>query len=209
MTDRVVTIVEPPAERMVTLDEAKAHLRVDHDDDDALIEAYILAAEQRIDGPRGICGRCFQPQKLRVAFHSFGECIELPFPPLISVDSITYLDSNGDEQTFAETGNWRVIGVGSEQGASIVPLYGVEWPSLLATADPDLVRVTFNAGYIATSSPENNKVPETVRAAVKLIVSDWYEFRSSTVIGTTAAPLPHGAEMLLAPYRTAGAYMAV
>lgn len=205
----MIEILEAPGDRIVTLDEMKAHLRVDHTDDDALIQAYTMAAEQRIDGPRGICGRAFRPQRLRASFPGFGARISLPFPPLISVDSLTYLDSNGDEQTFAESGQWRVIGANTEQGAEIVPLSGVAWPSLLATSDGDLVRVTFTAGYQSFASPENDVLPEIIKAAVKLIVADWYEFRPSTVIGTVAAPTPHGAEMLVAPFRVAGAYMAL
>lgn len=205
----MIEVIEPPADRIVSLSEMKAHLRVDHTDDDQLIEAYTIAAEQRLDGPGGITGRAFRPQRLRATFCGFGERICLPYPPLIQVDSLTYLDSNGDEQTFAEADQWRVVGAGTEQGGAIIPLYGVTWPSLLATPDPDLVRVTFTAGYYSAMSPENDRVPETIKAAVKLMVADWYEFRPSTVIGTVAAPTPHGVEMLIAPFRVAGAYMAV
>lgn len=203
----MIEVVEPPSQRIVTLAEMKAHLRVDHDEDDELIDAYMLAAEQRLDGPTGITGRAFRSQRLRATYHGFGQSICLPFPPLISVESLTYLDSNGDEQTFAEADQWRVIGIGAPGGGSIVPLYGVSWPSVQSTTDPDLVRVTFTAGYYSAVSPGDDPLPATIKAAVKLMVSDWYEFRPSTVIGTTAAPTPHGVEMLIAPFRVAGAYM--
>jgi uncharacterized phiE125 gp8 family phage protein len=205
----IIETLEPPTDRIVSLAEMKAHLRVDHTDDDSLIDVYTIAAEQRVDGPFGITGRAFRPQRLRASFGSFGAKICLPFPPLISVDSIAYLDTNGVEQTFAETGNWRVIGAGTERGAEIVPLYGVVWPSLLSTSDADLVRVAFTAGYYSAASPENDRVPEIVKACVKLIVGDWYEHRPSSVIGATAAPTPFGAENLIAPFRVPGAYMAL
>jgi uncharacterized phiE125 gp8 family phage protein len=205
----MIEVVERPVEALITLEEAKAHLKVEHDDEDAVILAYVQAASERLDGPAGICGRAFRRQRLRISLPGFCEQIELPYPPLVAVHGVTYLDSNGDEQTFAEAGNWRVIGVGTEQGGAIVPLYGVEWPSLLATADPDLVRIEFTAGYVSASSPDDDILPKAIKQACKLMVSDFYEFRPSTVIGTTAAQLPHGVEMLIAPYRTAGVYMAV
>lgn len=203
----IVEVLEPPAARLVSLDEMKQHLKVDHDDDNALIEAYMTAAEQRIDGPYSITGRALRPQRLRVSMGGFATRICLPFPPLISVERIGYLDSNGNELEFAQAGNWRVIGIGNEQGGEIALEYGVEWPSLLATADPDLVRIDFTAGYQSASSPDDDRIPAPLKHAAKLIVGDWYDFRVSTVIGTTAAETPGGAERLIAPFRVARAYI--
>lgn len=203
-----IELLEPPSERIVSLAAVKAHLRVDHSEEDELIEAYMVAAEQRLEGLYGITGRAFRPQRYRVSFGRFGPSLCLPFPPTISVDALTYLDNNGDEQSFAQAGNWRVIGIGSPRGAVIVPEDGVSWPSLYATPDPDLVRVEFTAGYQSATSPGDDLVPAQIKHAVKMIVADWYEHRTSSVIGTSAAELPHGVENLIAPLRVARAYLA-
>jgi uncharacterized phiE125 gp8 family phage protein len=208
MGKAMIEVLEAPADPIVSLAEMKQHLRVDHTDDDQLIEAYTSAASARVDGPASITGRTFRPTRLRASFHSFGSKICLPYPPIINVIGLTYLDSNGDEQTFAETDQWRVIGLNTTLGAEIVPLYGVEWPSLLTTTDGDLVRVEYLAGYQSLNSPGDNAIPKEIAQAVKLIVADWYDFRPSSVVGTIAAPTPHGAEVLLAPYRVASAYLA-
>jgi uncharacterized phiE125 gp8 family phage protein len=205
----MIEVLEAPADPIVSLAEMKAHLRVDHTDDDTLIVAYTAAAENRVDGPTSITGRCFRVWRLRLNLPGFGVRMHLPFPPLVSVDAVRYLDNNGDEQEFAEADHWRVIGERHAQGGLIALLDGAEWPSLLATADPDLVRIDFTAGYVNLNSPDASPLPKEIAQAVKLMVGDWYDHRASSVIAATVAPTPLGAEMLLAPFRTAGAYMAV
>lgn len=63
MTDVVAVEAEP----LVTLDQAKQHLRVDHDDDDTLIQLYMNAAHGRA---LEYCNRCDWPaaERARAAF---------------------------------------------------------------------------------------------------------------------------------------------
>lgn len=206
----MIEVLEAPSEPIVSLAEMKAHLRVDDTDNDTLIEAYTAAAESRVDGPNSITGRCFRVWRLRLSLPGFSVRMLLPFPPLIDVQAVRYLDNSGNEQEFAAADHWRVIGARHAQGGMVALLDGAEWPSLLATADPDLVRIDYLAGYINSGSPEDSlPIPKDIPHAIKLMVGDWYDHRSSSVIGTTGGPLPLGAEMILAPYRIAGAYMGV
>src|SRR5579875_4153338 len=114
-----VAVITPP-EPLVELDLAKQHLRVDDGDSDDLINAYIAAAQANIDGPGGWLGRAIGLQTLEVRLDSFHPrhwerrgypiwaegawtdwtCwplqnrIRLPYPPLVSITSITYEDMN-------------------------------------------------------------------------------------------------------------------
>lgn len=72
------TLITPPADMPVTLDEAKAHCRVDGSEDDALITGLIAGAVGHLDGWTGVLGRCIMPQTWRVT-DSAGEVV-LPFP---------------------------------------------------------------------------------------------------------------------------------
>src|SRR5678809_194962 len=96
-------LITPPEETPVTLEEAKAHLRIDHDDDDVYVQGLIDAATGMVDGRYGSLGRALEPQTWELVLDRF-PCwpyhICIPLPPLLSVDSITYTDGDDVEQTI-------------------------------------------------------------------------------------------------------------
>ena len=73
------TVVTPPAP-IVTLEEAKAHLRVDHADEDALITAVVATATAWLDGPDGWLGRALGEQMLEVDFPADGDPADRAYP---------------------------------------------------------------------------------------------------------------------------------
>lgn len=73
------TLVTPPASLPVTLADVKAHCRVDHDDEDAMLTAYLAAAVAHLDGWRGVLGRAIMPQTWAVTVDAAGDYI-LPMP---------------------------------------------------------------------------------------------------------------------------------
>lgn len=198
---KIYRLTEP--ESFISLAEMKLHLNVDDSDHDSVITALTSAAIQYLDGDKGILGRALAPATYRLELAGFPAgplCI--PLPPTIAVDAIEYLDENGDVQTFA-TSEYRVTGLGSNDGATVVldQVAGVVWPPVQAGRDPDTVRVTFRAGFETLDSPSEPAVPEPIVTAIKLMVSDWYDHRSSSVIGTSAQEVPFSAMCLLAPWR--------
>ena len=60
------------------------------------------------------------------------------------------------------------------------------------------VTVRFVAGYGAASA-----VPETVKAAIKLLVGHLYEHREAVTLGHLSRSLQYGLERLLWPYKMA------
>lgn len=191
-----VVVITPP-DPVVTLAEAKAHLDVLHDDDDTLITALVAAATQHIDGANGWLGRAIGPQELEARGAFFEDCgIRPPFPPVISVASVKYLDTNGAEQTLGP-GQYEV------RGNEIVRAWGVSWPA--TRADEENVRIRYWAGY--TADPEEDPlvaaVPAPIAAAIKLMVGDLYFNRETTISGTIVQSVPMSVtvENLLAPYR--------
>lgn len=83
-------LITPPADAVVSLDEAKAHLRVLHDDEDRYIADLIKTATAYLDGLDGVLGRALAPQTWRAVF-SEGSCTDrLPIGPIVSrLDPVT------------------------------------------------------------------------------------------------------------------------
>lgn len=95
--------------------------------------------------------------------------IELPKPPLISVTSVKYIDTDGVEQTLATT-VWEMSAPDPDEPGVVRLQYDQAWPE---TRDQrDAVRIRFVAGYGAASA-----LPELIGAAIKLRASMFYEER--------------------------------
>lgn len=90
------TLVTPPASLPVTLAEAKAHCRVDYDDEDAMMTAYLSAAVAHLDGWRGTLGRAIMPQTWAVTVDAAGDYV-LPMP------DVTEADLDGADLTITPT----------------------------------------------------------------------------------------------------------
>ena len=154
---RLDLVTAPPAEP-VTLAEQKAHMRVDFDADDTLIEALIKTARQHLDGPDGWLGRALVQQTWDMRLDGFplissGGEIRIPLAPLISVDQITYRDPDGQTQTLASS-VYQVVDGGSQR-AFVTLEPNQAWPG---TQDRhDAVTVRFTAGY----APSEDSPPAT------------------------------------------------
>jgi len=176
-------LVTAPSIEPVTLNEAKEHLRVLHDDEDAYIESLIVAARQMVEsGESWSLDRSLINTTWRVILDEW-PChgIELPRPPLSSVTSITYLDTTNTSQTLSST--LYTVDTHNEPGR-VVPSYASVWPEVLPHINA--IQIVYVAGYGSTAA----SVPQAIRQAILLCVSDLYEQRSNTVTGTIVNSLP-------------------
>ena len=102
--------VQAPSTLPVSLAELKAHLKIDDvnlaSEDNTLLELYLDAAVAMVDGPQARLGLALISQTWEMRTDQFPDCnqrIELPLPPLVSVDSVTYVDEAGASQTLPNT----------------------------------------------------------------------------------------------------------
>ncbi len=180
-----VRVIQQPTEEPLSLAEAKAHLRVDVDDEDALIGSLITAA--RLTTERR-CWRQIAQATLRLTLDAFpaSDVIYLPRPRLVSVESVKYQDLESQQQTLYDGSYW--VDATSEPGR-VVLRSGYAWPE--TNLQPGCVQID----YIAGQEPAD--VPADVKAAMLLIVGHLYAHRESVVTGMTASELPLGVSALL------------
>lgn len=189
-----------PALEPVSLADAKLHLRVDVADDDALIDQLIRAAREHAETftHRALITSTWD---LKLDAFPCDGVIWLPKPPLVSVTSITYVDTAGVSQTWSSA----LYTVDAPSGpmarhGRVVPVYAEVFPSTRSVVNA--VTVRYVAGYGATAALAAPLVPASVKAAIKILVATWYgPGRQAVTVGSTTAVIPLTVEALLWPYK--------
>jgi uncharacterized phiE125 gp8 family phage protein len=182
-----VRTITGPATEPVSLAEAKTHLRVDHNADDAQIATLITAAREHCEK---IAWRAFITQTLELSLSGWprDNLIRLPMPPLVSVTSIVYYDEYNAAATMPNTD--YIVVTDTEPGL-ITLARDKTWPTpTLRTVAP--IRVRYVAGYGAAVN-----VPSRYRQAILLLVGHWYENREAVNIGNIVNTLPMAVDSLL------------
>ena len=174
----VITTTAAAAEP-VTLEEAKAHLRVDGTSEDDLITTLITAARGHVESRTGT--RLYT-QTVTLRTDDWEDLRHLPVAPASSITSITYTDTDGASQTLAtsvyEARLWALE-------PSLVLKYNQTWPTIRVGSEIVIVAVV---GYgVAGAQP-----PEVIHA-LKLVLADVYAFRETAQVGTVAGQIPSSA----------------
>ena len=188
-----LTRTTPPSGDIVSLAEAKAHLRVDAADEDAVITDAMAAAMESLDGPSGL-GRALLTQKWRLSLDAWeSPWIELLLGPVQSIDQITYVDPTGTAQTLDPA---TYVLDSDSTPARLLPAPNVCWPALRCQVNA--VKIGFTCGYGAPTD-----VPRRIKSALKLLIADLYTNRDGTVIDASRVTVVDNPafERLLRPYR--------
>jgi uncharacterized phiE125 gp8 family phage protein len=159
-----------PANVFVSLDEVKAHCRVDFDDDDAMLSALTQAATDFLDGWAGILGRCLISQTWRVDVYDWVGDIRMPFPDVQSV-TVKYFDADNAEQTVSSS----LYELLEDHRGSFVRFLDAFTEPAIYDDRSDAIQITLVAGY----GDNISDVPQAIRQAALLLIGHWYESREA------------------------------
>jgi uncharacterized phiE125 gp8 family phage protein len=189
-----VTRTSAPEKEPINLDEAKDHIRLDGDDDDAYLMALVVAAREMTELRTR---RSLITQTWELSLDRFPDANEIwiPKPPLQSITSIQYEDETGTTQTFSPA-SYYVDTVSTFGRVALEP--GQSWPGTEARANA--VTVTFVAGY----GDDAHDLPQSLRQALLFVLAHWYENREPVIVGGPVSKIPDSYATLCWAYRADG-----
>ncbi len=179
----------PPAAEPLSCAEMKVFLRVDHDNDDALIEDLIAAARQLCESATG---RSLITRSYSLYLDAWPEAatLTLPHPPLAVVDAIQVYAADNSAAEFSAD-NYVVDAAGLPGRIALTSAPPL--PGRVANG----IEIQFTAGYGAAAAD----VPVLLRQGMKQAVAHMYENRGDTPASALNAS---GAAAIFQPYRLAG-----
>lgn len=181
-------VIEQPSAEPLTLAQVKAHLRVEHADEDGLLSGLITMARQFLEAETGLC---LMRQRLRFYLDRWPKngVIQLLRRPVQSLDAVTVYDAEGR--------------------ASSVPiadhlLDGDSRPARLWLRDAPEPGQAINGIEIDVTvgfGEAGADVPGPLIRAMLIHVAQMYAVRGTFSLDQQPAGVPDGYERLIAGYR--------
>lgn len=176
---------------MIDVAAAKAWLKVENSDEDALIGGLVNAAIATIEAQTG---KFLSVKEFTQELRGFPGCypyeIRLLKAPVTEITEIEYDPSDGTAATTIA--DFRLVeGVNGR----LLPAYGAVWPATLDGSGT--VRISGTAGYADGEAPDLDQ-------AALMLLAHWYQNREAVNVGNIISELPMAVAMLIGPYRPVG-----
>lgn len=219
-TQRIERVTTDP---VVTLDEIKKQLIVEHDEDDVIIARHTAAAiayaENNLD--RSLVLRRYRASGACWPFYRGRYMFPLCYGPVRQIESVDYIDCDGVTQSI-DSEKWQIV---PSNGGHLFHFH--DCPPSVSVRHLDAVQVTYTAGYgalpddvgnelgypytlpmvfggVSTSVDLNNTLPDNIRHAVYMLAAHWYENREAVVVGTGNSSVAIAVDCLLDQERVRG-----
>jgi len=180
-------LLTAPAVEPVSLDEAKAFLRVEHNDDDEVIFALCAGSRIHIEAQTR---RALITQSWRITADGWrpdGRLRVTP-APLQELDAARIYDAEG----VAHEVDTQAFVTDRASSTLVFAPWALPQPGRLAAG----IELDVTVGYGDAAID----VPEALRQAIRLLAAHWHENRGLAAVGTVTV-LPSTVAALIAPYR--------
>ena len=181
-------VIEQPSAEPLTLVEVKAHLRLDHPDEDELLNGLIVVARQSLEAETGLC---LMRQRLRLYLDRWPRngMIQLLRGPVQSLDAVTVYDADGTPLSVPVADH---LLDGDSRPARLWLRDAPEPGQAINGIEIDLTVGFGEAGA---------DVPGPLIRAMLIHVGHMFAFRGTLAIDQQPAGVPDGYERLIAGHR--------
>jgi uncharacterized phiE125 gp8 family phage protein len=183
-----IALTAEPAVEPLTLDEVKAHLRIDHIHEDTLLLDTLRAA-------RSYTEFASQRRIITQEWRQYEACapesreIDLRVGPVQAVTAVTVYDIDGTPSVLAET-DYSLAAGGDPKALTLAAAFDT-------TRAANGLEIDLTAGF----GDAGIEAPDVLRRAILLLIAHWYEFRGAVPAGDQPVSLPPGYDALLQPFR--------
>lgn len=158
-----------PKSKPVTIEQAKAHARIDEDDDQTLVEDLIATATRLAEN---YTRRAIMQQTWKMFLDAWPACgyVELPKAPLIGVTHIKTYDDSDVATTFDSVAYY--VDTATKPGRITLRSTG-SWPTAARVANG--IEIQFVCGYGVLHDPA--LVPDDIKRGILSLIAWLYEHR--------------------------------
>jgi uncharacterized phiE125 gp8 family phage protein len=181
-------LIDPPSAEPLTLVQVKAHLRIEHDDEDDLLLSLAITARQHLERETGLC-LLVQRWRLHLDAWPRGGVIAIARGPVQTIESVTVYDADGEA---------------SDASLEDHLLDGHSRPARLWLRDPPApgralngIEIDFTAGFGEAGAD----VPSPLMRAMLIHIGFMYGFRGVVSPEQQPAGIPDGYERLIGSFR--------
>lgn len=180
-------LIQPPAVEPISLQQAKAWLRVDHAADDELIAALLVAARVCVEAASR---KMLVAQVWRLNFDEWPQGdVVIPLAPLRQVNAVRVYDGANVASVIAPAS--YVVDAGAQR---------LRFLSAPRAPGRSLGGCEIEAVIGYASAAEG--VPAPLRQAIRMLAARWYERRGDAQSDARFDTMPGEIAALIAPFRT-------
>lgn len=202
----LIEIISNGLDELITVEDVERQIRFSLANQSEHIVQLIQAVRENGET---ITNRALKPSQRVLTLNEFPGgrgLIEIPNPPLRSIESIVYLDSDGVEQTL-DPALYKIFyknNVKPEQPSYVAPIYGTSWPTALYDVDSITINYTCGYGLVLTETIE---LPKAIKQWMLINIANLFDHPETIIVDNanrlSLIEIPSIANNLISDYRIA------
>ena len=139
---------------IVSLEMAKANAKIEHDEEDVLLQLYLDAITDEIER---FCGRVFVEREVTIGLNAWSKKYDLPVSANVVIDSIGYKNEDGIDQPLVENDDYKLYSYDNGYTQRILFKNHDAWKLQDLEENEYPITITAKVGYTSETMPADIK----------------------------------------------------